>query len=128
MHAETKAQLCCRLINEIKGLDLVCLDLRDVTGIADFFIICSGEVEVHRRAIADEIIRALRQRGEKVWHLEGYGAERWILIDLVDVVVHIFSPELRRTYELEKLWGDARPAQLAAAKTSLAPASAKTRN
>jgi ribosome-associated protein len=109
MHTETKAQLCCRLINEKKGLDPVCLDLRHVTTIADYFIICAGEVDVHRRAIADEIIQTMRQRGVKVWHVEGYDAEHWILIDLIDVVVHIFAPELRRAYELEKLWGDARP-------------------
>lgn len=108
MRSETKMKLCCQFIQNKKGRDLVCLDLRGVTSIADFFIICTGDVNVHIRAIADEILDGLRQQGARAWHTEGYAEQRWILIDLVDVVIHVFCDEARKTYELEKLWGDAK--------------------
>ena len=100
--------ICCQLISDKKGKRIVCLDLKGITTIADYFIICTGEVDVHLKAIADAVIEGMGERGIKAWHIEGYNEQRWILIDLVDVVIHIFNKELRNTYELEKLWGDAK--------------------
>lgn len=74
---------------------------------SDFFVICTASVEVHAKAIADWIAENLEKKGFKVWHNEGYQACRWILLDYVDIVVHIFLKEVREFYGLEKLWGDA---------------------
>lgn len=90
-----------------KGFDVKVLDLRKLTSIADYFVICTASVEVHAKAIADWILESLERKGVRVWHSEGYGACRWILLDYVDVVVHIFLKDVRDFYALEKLWGDA---------------------
>jgi len=86
-----------------KAENVVILDLRKVSSMADYFVICNGGVDVHVKAITDEIKRTIR----KPWHLEGYQKLNWVLMDYVDVVVHVFQPEVRSFYNLEKLWGDA---------------------
>ena len=90
-----------------KGFDIKVLDLRKLTSIADYFVICTASVEVHAKAIADWILESLEKEGVRAWHSEGYGACRWILLDYVDVVIHIFLKDVRDFYALEKLWGDA---------------------
>ena len=90
-----------------KGFDVVLLDLRELTSFADFFVICSGDSDTQVKAIADEVDRGLRDEGIKCWHREGYQALSWVLLDYVDVVVHVFKKEAREFYSLEKLWGDA---------------------
>ncbi len=93
---------------EKKASRIKILDLRRLTDITDYFVICSAEVELHARAIADYTIENLEKKGIRPWHNEGYQNSRWILLDYVDVVVHIFLEESREFYELEKLWGDAK--------------------
>ena len=88
-------------------MDIKILDLRRLTSITDYFVICTASVEVHAKAIADWTLENLEKKGIKVWHNEGYRACRWILLDYVDIVVHIFLKEVREFYALEKLWGDA---------------------
>ena len=96
------------LIMDKKGEDIVVLDLRKVTSISDFFIIATGSSTVHVRAIADEIQERLKKEDRIApWHVEGYEAQRWILLDFVDIVVHLFDAETRAYYLLEKLWKDA---------------------
>jgi len=90
-----------------KASDVKILDLRGLTTIADFFVICSADVDVHVKAISDAIVEGLEKNSVKVWHVEGYPALRWVLLDYVDVVVHIFDREARQFYGLERLWGDA---------------------
>lgn len=90
-----------------KALDPVVLDLRPITLVADFFVIGSGRSDVHRRAIADGLIEAFASRGLRPVGVEGYSDARWILVDFGDVVAHIFAPEEREFYDLERLWGDA---------------------
>jgi len=90
-----------------KGFDVVLLDLRELTSFADFFVICSADSDTQVKAIADEVDRGLRDEGIKCWHREGYQALSWVLLDYVDVVVHVFKKEAREFYSLEKLWGDA---------------------
>lgn len=92
---------------EKKALDIKILDLRKLTPVTDYFVICTANVEVQAKAIADWILENLEKKGFKVWHNEGYRACHWILLDYVDVVVHIFLKEVREFYGLEKLWGDA---------------------
>lgn len=102
------ANLVGRHALEKKASEIKVLDLRRLSDITDYFVICSAEVELHARAIADHIIESLKKRGIRSWHNEGYQNSRWILLDYVDVVVHIFLEETREFYELERLWGDAQ--------------------
>lgn len=89
------------------GFDVKILDLRKCSDVADYFVICSGSVDVHVKAVADSIVDELKERGISVWHKEGMKALQWVLLDYVSVVIHIFQPEIRKKYALEKLWGDA---------------------
>jgi ribosome-associated protein len=103
-------QLANRITEHIftkKGYDVVLLDLKKLTQIADYFVICSADSDTQVKAIADEVDSKLSEEGIKSWHVEGYRALNWILIDYVDVVVHIFKKDSRDFYKLEKLWGDA---------------------
>ncbi len=90
-----------------KASDIVLLDLRELSEITDFFVICSGDSDVQVRAIGDQILESLSKVGIKDWHVEGYLHGSWILIDYVEVVVHVFLQEVRDYYGLEDLWGDA---------------------
>ena len=91
-----------------KAYDVLLIDLRKLTAFADYFVICSADSDVQVKAIADELDRSLRDEGVKCWHKEGYQALNWVLLDYVDVVVHVFKKDAREFYSLEKLWGDAR--------------------
>ena len=99
-------------IFEKKGLDVKLLDLRGITAIADWFVLCSGESDVQVKAIADNIDKKLSEEGVKVWKKEGFKALSWVLIDLSDIVVHVFRSESRQFYNLERLWGDAPTEEL----------------
>ncbi len=100
--------LIVECIKEKKGENIVVMDLRKVTSITDYFVICSGTVEQHIKAIKDNIIEKLSEMGLNYWHIEGEQANTWVLIDYVDVVVHIFHPLTRDYYKLEKFWADAK--------------------
>jgi len=112
------AYLAGKLALDKKATDVKILDLRKLSTICDFFVICSASVEIHAKAIADSIIENLEKKGIRAWHHEGYQANRWILLDYVDVVVHIFLNEVRDFYELEKLWGDAKTEELSEVKAT----------
>jgi ribosome-associated protein len=90
-----------------KADDLVALDVRELTSFADTFVIATGTSDRNVRAIADSIVEAMGKRGEKPLGVEGYDDGRWILIDLDDVIVHVFQEAVRRDYDLERLWSDA---------------------
>ncbi len=107
MDSKELAHLIANLSLEKKAEDVLILDLRELTTITDYFVICSGETDIQVKAISDNIIDKLKEQKIKVWHREGYESLNWVLLDLVDVVVHIFRPETRDFYALEKLWGDA---------------------
>ena len=89
-----------------KGVDLVVLDLRKAAGFTDYFLICSGNNPRQIRAIADAVMHTLAVDGGAPPHLEGYGSE-WVLLDYFDFIVHIFAPDTRLFYDLERLWGNA---------------------
>lgn len=95
------------LIFSKKGFDVKILDLRELTPISDFFVICSADSDIQVKAIADEIDHRLHEEGVRVWHKEGYKSLNWVLLDYVDVVVHVFKKSVREFYNLERLWGDA---------------------
>jgi ribosome-associated protein len=90
-----------------KAEDLVALDLRELEGVADHFLICSAQSEVQVKAIAEAIEERLSHSGVEPWHIEGREGRRWILLDYVDFVVHVFHVRTREYYLLERLWGDA---------------------
>lgn len=96
-------------MQEVKGRDVVHLDLRNVPNtICDHFVICHGDSDTQVEAIAGSVDRFARERaGEKPWHTEGQESKGWVIIDFVDVVVHIFHREKRNYYQLEQLWSDA---------------------
>ena len=90
-----------------KAKDVIIMDLRKVTTMADYFVVCTGESETQVRAIADAVMEGMSKQGEKPWHWEGLQNLQWVLLDYVDVVVHVFHKDARTFYGLEKLWGDA---------------------
>src|ERR1700756_817925 len=89
-----------------KALDIVQLDLRGMIGYSDYFLICSGRTDRQTRAIHDAIHEGMKARGVFPRRVEGLSEARWILMDYLDVVVHVFTPETRDFYRLEALWGD----------------------
>lgn len=95
------------LIFSKKGYDVVIIDLRKLASFADYFVIATADSDTQVKAIADEVDKKLKDEGVKTWHREGYRSLNWVLLDYVDVVVHIFKREAREFYNLEKLWGDA---------------------
>ncbi|HEX5830683.1 MAG TPA: ribosome silencing factor [Gemmatimonadaceae bacterium] len=103
----TLAQRAAALCLDAKARDLVLLDVHGVSDMTDCFVIASGTSDAHVRGIADQVIEALRKEGHRVHHVEGLPQGRWVLLDFVDVVVHLFHPALREYYQLERLWSDA---------------------
>lgn len=101
------ALLAGQLALEKKARQVLVLDLRGLSAVCDFFVLCSADAHVHAQAVADNIVLRLEAKGQKVWHKEGYPDTSWILLDYVDFVVHIFLDEARSFYNLERLWGDA---------------------
>jgi len=91
-----------------KAFDVVVLDLRPAHGFADYFLICTGNNPRQIKAISDAIQESLSDRGAKPAHVEGYDHAGWVLLDYFDFIVHIFSPDARAFYALERLWGSAK--------------------
>jgi ribosome-associated protein len=106
VRSSTLASRIARLALTKKGYDIVTMDLRGLTSMADFFVVCSADSDIQARAIADAVDDGMRGAGHAPWHRET-GSAQWILLDFVDVVLHIFHKNTRSFYNLEKLWGDA---------------------
>lgn len=102
-----QAQRAAALALDTKANDVVLLGLKDVTDLTDFFVIASGTSDTHVRSIAEHILQELKREGVTVAHVEGLTQGRWVLLDYVDFVVHVFHPTLRDFYQLERLWSDA---------------------
>ena len=94
------------LMLEKKALDILIMDVRKITTLTDFFVVCTSESEPQTRAITDHINDKMKEAGVKSWHTEGYQHLDWVLIDFVNIVVHIFSKDAREYYEFERLWAD----------------------
>lgn len=97
-----------RFISEKKGQDITILDVRGLTDVTDYFVLVSTESDVQAKAISDYLEEKSKHSAYRLWHKEGYKNLNWIILDYVDVVVHIFKPQVREYYSLERLWGDAR--------------------
>ncbi|HLQ67617.1 MAG TPA: ribosome silencing factor [Candidatus Limnocylindrales bacterium] len=111
--SQALARAAARLTLTKRAEEVMILDLRELDGVCDFFVLATGSSEVQVRAIADAVEDGLRPEGTRPWHVEGYEARKWILLDYVDVVVHVFHAKAREYYLLDKLWGDA-PRELVA--------------
>lgn len=94
-------------IEDLKGRDLRVLDLRGLSDATDYFVVASGTSDAHVRGIANSVLEKLGRRGIRAHHVEGLPTGRWVLLDFVDFVVHLFHPEARGFYQLERLWSDA---------------------
>lgn len=93
---------------EKKASNVVVLSMKEVSGVADYFVLCSADTELQIRAIVDNVRASVKSTlGESPWHKEGDDHWQWVVLDYVDVVVHVMSPERRAFYGLERLWGDA---------------------
>ena len=101
------ARLAARALADHKARDVLILDLRGLSEAADFFVIASGTSDTHVRAVADHALEVLASAGRAPHHAEGLAQGRWVLLDFVDFVVHVFHPAQREFYQLERLWADA---------------------
>jgi ribosome-associated protein len=95
-----------------KATDLVALDLRELGAVCDYFLLCSAASDIQVKAVTENIEEKLREEGLRPWHVEGLGGRRWVLLDYVEVVVHVFHARTREYYLLDRLWGDARSVDL----------------
>ncbi|MDQ0351088.1 ribosome-associated protein [Alkalibacillus filiformis] len=107
MNSHELLQLAAKACDDKRAEELVALDMRELSLIADYFLICHGTNERQVDAISKGIKEAVEEQGIEVKKIEGKDEARWVLVDLDDVVVHIFHKEERSYYNLEKLWGDA---------------------
>src|SRR6476620_1702881 len=114
--AKKAAQLCL----DYKANDVVLLDLRGVTDMTDFFIVASGTSDTHVRSVGENLAEDMKKLGAAAYHVEGTAKGRWVLIDFVDFVVHVFHPTLRDFYQLERLWSDAESIPIEAGTKALA--------
>jgi ribosome-associated protein len=103
----TEVRRAAELLLDRKATDVSLLDLRGISTATDFFLIGSGRSDTHVTAIADHLIEELKEDGERPAGVEGLRGGRWVLVDYVDFVVHVFHPAAREFYQLERLWGDA---------------------
>lgn len=102
------AKQVSQLLFEKKAEDVVLANLDGLTSVTDYFVICTCTSDLHSRAVADHVVDELAKSGIHPHHKEGYNSMKWILIDFVDVIVHVFQKEAREYYDLERLWGDAK--------------------
>tara|TARA_Y100000590_G_scaffold299967_1_gene338180 strand:- start:375 stop:731 length:357 start_codon:yes stop_codon:yes gene_type:complete len=98
-----------KILNENKAIEITSINLKDKTSIADFMIIASGNSSRHIQALSEILLTKLKEKGIKNCRLEGRDSSDWKLIDAIDIIVHIFHPEKRKFYDLEKMWSELIP-------------------
>lgn len=107
LNSSALAQRIATLCQDFKAHDVLILGMKGVSEMTDFFVIASGTSDAHVRGTADRVMQELKKEGSRAYHIEGLEQGRWVLLDYVDVVLHLFHPTLRSYYQLERLWGDA---------------------
>ena len=102
-------------VENVKGIDISLLDLRDIENtVCSYFIVCSGSSNTHVNAIVSSVLKTVsKELREKPFHTEGLENSEWVLIDYVNIVVHVFQKHVREYYNIEELWGDAKTTQIA---------------
>ena len=107
------AALVAEILDDMKAIDIVSIDVRHLTSITDFMIVASGRSDRHVRAIADAVVERCKSAGIPSLGVEGMVSSEWVLIDLADVIVHVMLPKTRDFYEIEKLWAISSPVEAA---------------
>ena len=102
------ARRISELMLEKKALDVTIIDVRKITTLTDFFVLCTSESQPQSRAITDHIHQEMKKEKMKAWHIEGYQQLDWVLVDFVNIVAHVFSKDAREYYEFERLWADGK--------------------
>jgi len=97
------------VLNDNKALEIISIDLKDKSSIADFMIIASGNSSRHIQALSEILLEKLKKKGIENCHIEGRDSNEWKLIDAIDIIIHIFHPEKRKFYDLEKMWSELIP-------------------
>ena len=105
--SRSKALIAAKAASAKKAADILILEVEPLIGITDYFVICSGNTERQVRTIAEEVMRKMLESGAKPYRREGEKENRWVLLDYLDIVVHIFHVEEREFYGIERLWRDA---------------------
>jgi ribosome-associated protein len=107
--SKTLVELVIKGMGAKKALDITVMDVSDLTTLTDYFVICSGTSDTQIKAIADSIEEEiLKNTGEKAWKKEGVQARNWIILDFINIIVHVMSKEKRDFYSIERVWNDAR--------------------
>lgn len=112
MESEALKKLVIEALENVKGIDIRALDVKDKTSITDVMVVASGNSNRQVKALADSVIEHCKKAGVTIYGSEGIDSGEWALVDLGDVVVHIMQPSIRDFYNLEKLWGDESPTAL----------------
>lgn len=103
------AKEACKILNNKKADELKIIKIEDISSLADYFVLASGTSNTHVNALADEVEVQLKQIGVTPDHIEGYRSNSWVLMDYDTVIVHVFTPESREFYDLDRLWQDGEP-------------------
>lgn len=104
MNAEEIKKIAMEALDDLKARDLVALDVRELTGVTDYMLICTGTSNRHVKALANNVAVEVKKHGLPAMGIEGTQAADWVLVDFGDVVVHVMSAEARDFYDLERLW------------------------
>ena len=118
LSAEEKTAISMQAAADKKAMDVIVLDMREASSITDYFLLCAGGSERQVQAIADAIDEQMSRHGVASLGVEGYREARWILMDYGDVVVHVFSPDTREFYDLERLWSNAPQVEISGASVA----------
>jgi len=113
VQSDTLVRIAVDAAEDKKAVDVIALNLKEVSLVADYFVICSGNSDTQVQAIATEIRKQAEKNGARIRGLEGMDTARWVLIDLGDVIVHVFHRDEREYYSLERLWSDAKVVEFA---------------
>ncbi len=107
------ALFAVKAIDSKKGIDIQVIEISDISVLADYMVIATGSSSTHVKALADEVEYQLDKAGISVSHIEGYRSNTWILLDYIDVIVNVFDNEAREFYDLDRMWQDGKPVDLA---------------
>lgn len=113
MTSEALLEMVVKAAEDKKAMNIVSLNIKDISLIADYFVICHGNSDTQVQAIATEIKKAVDESGITVKRIEGFDSARWVLVDLGDVVVHVFHRDEREYYNIERIWSDAKVVEFA---------------